>query len=95
METYNYQRLNQIINEQYRKIQTQEERNKLLFDKGYQMKLKEQEKSDNFYKNLIRAYKNPSYENLMLTAKIASTINEKEPEKDDRDTYTYIDKNYI
>ena len=59
------------------------------------MKLKEQEKSDNFYKNLIRAYKNPSYENLMLTAKIASTINEKEPEKDDRDTYTYIDKNYI
>jgi|688.fasta_scaffold31655_11 hypothetical protein len=94
METYNYQKLNQIINMQYIKIITEEEKQRIKNDKNYQIKLKEQEKSNDFYKNLIRTYNNPSFENLISSAKIASTINQVEPQKDDRSKYIYIDKNY-
>lgn len=94
METYNYQKLNQIINMQYIKIITEEEKQRIKNDKNYQIKLKEQEKSNDFYKKLIRTYNNPSFENLISSAKIASTINQVEPQKDDRSKYIYIDKNY-
>jgi hypothetical protein len=94
METYNYQKLNQIINMQYIKIITEEEKQRIKNDRNYQIKLKEQEKSNDFYKNLIRTYNNPSFENLISSAKIASTINQVEPQKDDRSKYIYIDKNY-
>jgi hypothetical protein len=94
METYNYQKLNQIINMQYIKIITEEEKQRIKNDKNYQIKLKEQEKSNDFYKNLIRTYNNPSFENLISSAKIASTINQVEPQKDNRSKYIYIDKNY-
>jgi hypothetical protein len=103
METYNYEKLNQIINMQYIKSDTINEKS-LIKDYDYQIKLKEQEKSNDFYKKLeksndfykklIRTYNNPSFENLISTAKIASTINQVEPQKDDKSKYIYIDKNY-
>ncbi len=91
METYNYDKLNMIIKEQYKK----DDSTYLSYSRS-QTGNYNANMNDFFYKNLIKSYNNPNFTNLFNTAKIAVTNDKiKEPKIDNRDEYLYIHKNYI
>ena len=80
METYNYNKLNEVIKNQYSKIEQPE-------------KTTEEEKTDYFLNQFSSIYNNPSLENIGKSVTNILLNNPKSIIYDDRSLYTYISDN--